>query len=51
MSQRDSYKPFIEATRIFERTWYGDKELMESDFYAISPIFKEFVEGIRRSEA
>jgi len=51
MSDRENYQPFMELTRVFERTWYGDKELMESDYHAISPGFKEFIEGIRRTEA
>lgn len=50
MSNREDYSSFHETTRLFEKIWYGDSDVSESQFLSISPVFKNFVEGIKRQE-
>lgn len=39
LRQTNLYQPFREATRVFERVWYGKGEFTASDFESIQPRF------------
>ena len=39
------FQPFREATRIFERIWYGEGVLSEVDFLSIKPKFEQLVKA------
>ena len=39
------YNPFKEATRIFERVWYGESKLDEREYLSIKPKFEQLVKA------
>lgn len=41
---------FAELTSIFERIWYGNKDLSASDFQHIQPQFDQLLEAIKNDE-
>lgn len=41
-------EPFLEATSIFERIWYGDAVLEETTFHRIQPAFQDLLKQSRK---
>ncbi len=41
------FEPFKHTTAIFERVWYGDSLLQESDFNMIQPVFQDLLNRTR----
>ncbi len=49
LRKTDFHKPFRNATRIFERVWYGNRnELKNDDFQPIRKEFQSLVDSIRK---
>lgn len=42
-------EPFLEATSIFERIWYGDAILEETTFHRIQPAFQDLLKQSRKA--
>ncbi len=45
------FQPYREATRIFERVWYGNTALGETDFNTLKPQFVALLNDIQQSRA
>jgi len=45
MRKTNLFNPFREATRIFERIWYGEEELEKEDYQEIKPTFEKLVQA------
>ncbi len=43
----DLSRDFRDATRIFERIWYGNGKLLQSDFQQIQPRFQQLINNAR----
>ena len=50
MRASNLFKPFREATRIFERVWYGNNQLEEKDFDNIKPKFKQLIDEVEANK-
>ena len=48
VSNTDLFKPYRNATRIFERVWYGQSELGEQDFLNMKPNFVDLINQAKR---
>ncbi|MBX9850736.1 MAG: hypothetical protein K2X86_03155 [Cytophagaceae bacterium] len=48
MNQRKEYQVFFDITRNFERIWYGDLEIKETDYSNMSPAFQNFIDNIKK---
>lgn len=46
----DLYNGFRETTLAFERVWYGDLEIKESEYNMLSPRFRNFIDSINRAQ-
>jgi hypothetical protein len=42
------FEPFKHTTSVFERVWYGDSVLQESDFNMIQPVFQDLLNQTRK---
>ena len=42
------FENFREATRIFERSWYGNKRLAEADFQMLQPRLQQLVAAAKK---
>lgn len=42
------FSEFRDATRIFERIWYGDGELLKNDFQQLRPRFQQWINNARQ---
>lgn len=45
MRKTNSFQAFREATRVFERVWYGESELKEIDYNKIKPQFDALIKA------
>ena len=50
MRKTNVFQSFREATRVFERVWYGEGDLEESDYQNIKPKFEALVNAAKRQE-
>jgi hypothetical protein len=49
MRKNELFEPFRHITSIFERVWYGDSVLQESDFNMIHPVFQDLLNQTRKT--
>ena len=47
LSALAQYPVFRDLTLLFERIWYGDIELAETDYVRVEPLFKSFTDSIK----
>ena len=47
MRKTDYYDRFKYLTREFEKTWFGEKAISQTDFQRLHPDFQSFVNGIK----
>lgn len=45
MRKTNLFQSFREATRIFERAWYGKREIAEAEYLAVKPKFEALVKA------
>ncbi|MEO1513887.1 MAG: DUF4129 domain-containing protein [Bacteroidota bacterium] len=43
------FQPFRQATRIFERVWYGNGQLDRNSFDELEPIFRKLIDTVKTS--
>lgn len=48
MRQSTLFEPFKSTTSIFEKVWYGDSALQESDFNILQPAFQDLLNRVRK---
>jgi len=48
MRNTNLFKPYREVTRIFERAWYGQSELVEQDFQNLKPQFVDMINQAKK---
>ncbi|MFN6943338.1 MAG: hypothetical protein ACK4ND_00210 [Cytophagaceae bacterium] len=48
MSGKKSHQSFINVVRIYEKTWYGDSTIDETQYQGLIPHFEQFVQNVRR---
>lgn len=47
LSALSQYPVFRDLTILFERIWYGDIELVETDYRRVEPLFKSFTDAVK----
>lgn len=47
MSERDEYQHFRSITIDFDRVWYGDMQVGESEYQLLHPRFREFLDNLK----
>ncbi len=50
MRKTSMFQSFREATRIFERAWYGEGEVDESDYQSVKPKFEALVKAAQNEQ-
>lgn len=50
MRKTNAFQAFREATRVFERVWYGQGELTEPDYHSIKPQFDALIKAAESRE-
>lgn len=51
MRKSNLFQSFREATRIFERAWYGEKEIHETEYLNVKPKFEALVKAAQKKQA
>lgn len=47
MRPHSLFEPFKHSTAIFEKVWYGDSPIEESDFNLLQPVFQDLLKKVR----
>lgn len=50
MRQQDGFQTFRKLTQIFERIWYGELEINQSDYQVIKPAYQQFIESVKHQK-
>ncbi|PCJ86572.1 MAG: hypothetical protein COA57_06055 [Flavobacteriales bacterium] len=47
MKERGQYQPFLEIVDIFERVWYGKREVDKTNYKLLEPKFRQFLQTVK----
>lgn len=48
MGSRNEFPSFRDMTFLYEQVWYGEKNIGEEEFFAISPVFNSFFQNMKK---